>query len=121
MEEFLKKSLVQKYKYTIVIVVAYYVLPIFVYLLPVKHPSDSMIYALYLWCIIIPLVIFISSIIFAIYNGLQWYFSLRVAVLWLLYMVVFGAQSLAFAGVYFVISLVGQCIGAWFKDKKIAL
>ena len=77
MEEFLKKSMVQKYKYTIVIVV--------------------------------------------VYNGLQWYFSLRVAVLWLLYMVVFGAQSLAFAGVYFVISLVGQCIGAWFKDKKIVL
>ena len=121
MEEFLKKSMVQKYKYTIVIFVVYYILPIFVYLLPVRHPSDSMIYALYLWCIIIPLVIFISSIIFAIYNGLQWYFSLRVAVLWLLYMVVFGAQSLAFGGVYFVISLVGQCIGAWFKDKKIVL
>ena len=34
MEEFLKKSLVQKYKYTIVIVVVDYVLPIFVYLLP---------------------------------------------------------------------------------------
>ena len=61
MEEFLKKSLVQKYKYTIVIVVVYYILPIFVYLLPVRHPSDSMIYALYLWCIIIPLVFFIAS------------------------------------------------------------
>ena len=118
MEEFLKKSLVQKYKYTIVIVVVYYVLPIFVYLLPARHPSDSMIYALYLWCIIIPLVIFISSIIFAIYNDLQWYFTLRVAILWLLYMVIFGAGSLMFVGAYFVISLTGQLIGAYLKNKK---
>jgi hypothetical protein len=36
-------------------------------------------------------------------------------------MVVFGAQSLGFVCIYFVISLFGQCIGAWFKDKNSVL
>lgn len=118
MEDFLKKCLVHKYKYTILIAVSYYVLPLFAYVLPVNHPSDRMIIGVYFWFIIIPLIILIMSIIFAIYNDLQWYFALRVAILWLFYMVIFGAGSLMFVCAYFVISLTGQLIGAYLKNKK---
>ena len=118
MEDFLKKCLFHKYKYTILIAVTYYVLPLFAYVLPVNHPSDRVIIGVYFWFIITPLIILIMSIIFAIYNDLQWYFALRVAILWLLYMVIFGAGSLMFVGAYFVISLTGQLIGAYLKNKK---
>lgn len=118
MEDFFKKCLFYKHKYTIVIVLTYYVLPFFTYVLSLIHPSGRMIFGLYIWLIIIPLIIFIMSMIFAIYNDLQWYFALRVAILWLIYMVIFGAESLMFAGAYFVISLAGQLLGAYFKDKK---
>lgn len=118
MEDFFEKCLNHKHKYTIVIVVTYYVLPFFAYMLSLNHPSGRMIFGLYIWFIITPLIILIMSIIFAIHNGLQWYFALRVAVLWLLYMVLFGAGSLMFAGAYLFASLVGQLIGAYFKDKK---
>lgn len=87
-------------------------------MLPVDHPSDRMIIGVYFWFIITPLIILIMSIIFGIYNDFQWYFALRVAILWLLYMVIFGAGSLMFVGAYFVISLTGQLIGAYLKNKK---
>ena len=116
MEEILKKVFIEKYKYSIVIAISYYILPFSVYIVPVEDPFDRAILFAYIVLAVIPLVL---SIIFAIRNGFYWYFSFRIFILCLAYMLFTGISILMFCAGYFIVSVIGQCIGAFIRDHKL--
>ena len=110
MEEILRKILIEKYKYTVVIAVSYYILPFLIYLIPVDDPFDRMT--------VIPFILLVLSIIFAMDNGFHWYFSFRVFILCLAYMIFTGASVFIYCGILFIVSLTGQSIGAFIRTHK---
>ena len=119
MEEILRKILIEKYKYTVVIAVSYYILPFLIYLIPVDDPFDRAILFAYIVIAVIPLILLVLSIIFAIRNGFYWYFSFRIFILCLAYMLFTGISILMFCVGYFIVSVIGQCIGAFIRDHKL--
>jgi len=68
MEEILKKVFIEKYKYSIVIAISYYILPFLVYIVPVEDPFDRVILFAYIVMAAIPLILLVLSIIFAMSN-----------------------------------------------------
>ena len=119
MEEILKKVFIEKYKYSIVIAISYYILPFLVYVVPVEDPFDRAILFAYIVIAAIPLILLVLSIIFAVRNGFHWYFSFRIFILCLAYMVFTGISILMFCAGYFIVSVIGQCIGAFIRDHKL--
>ena len=118
MEEILKKVFIEKYKYSIVIAISYYILPFLVYIVPVEDPFDRAILFAYIVIAVIPLILLVLSIIFAIRNGFYWYFSFRVFILCLAYMIFTGASIFIYCGILFIVSLTGQSIGAFIRTHK---
>ena len=119
MEEIFKKVSIDKYKYSIVIAISYYILPFSVYIVPVEDPFDRAILFAYIVIAVIPLILLVLSIIFAIRNGFYWYFSFRIFILYLAYMLFTGISILMFCVGYFIVSVIGQCIGAFIRDHKL--
>ena len=122
MEEILKKVFIEKYKYSIVIAISYYILPFLVYIVQVEDPFDRAILFAYIVIAVIPLILLVLSIIFAIRNGFHWYFSFRIFILclaYMLYMLFTGISILMFCVGYFIVSVIGQCIGAFIRDHKL--
>ena len=119
MEEILRKILIEKYKYTVVIAVSYYILPFLIYLIPVDDPFDRMTLFALAVIAVIPFILLVLSIIFAMSNGFYWYFSFRIFILCLAYMLFTGIGILMFCAGYFIVSVIGQCIGAFIRDHKL--
>ena len=119
MEEILKKVFIEKYKYSIVIAISYYIVPFAVYIVPVEDPVDRAILFAYIVMAVIPLILLVLSIIFAMSNGFYWYFSFRIFILCLAYMLFTGISILMFCAGYFIVSVIGQCIGAFIRDHKL--
>lgn len=117
-EEILRKILIEKYKYTVVIAVSYYILPFLIYLIPVDDPFDRMTLFALAVIAVIPFILLVLSIIFAMDNGFHWYFSFRVFILCLAYMIFTGAGIFIYCGILFIISLTGQSIGAFIRTHK---
>ena len=114
----MKKVFIEKYKYSIVIAISYYILPFSVYIVPVEDPFDRAILFAYIVIAVIPLILLVLSIIFAIRNGFYWYFSFRIFILCLAYMLFTGIGILMFCVGYFIVSLTGQSIGASIRTHK---
>lgn len=119
MEEILRNVFIEKYKYSIVIAISYYILPFLVYIVPVEDPFDRAILFAYIVLAVIPLILLVLSIIFAIRNGFYWYFSFRIFILCLAYMLFTGISILMFCVGYFIVSIIGQCIGAFIREHKL--
>lgn len=119
MEEILKKVFIEKYKYSIVIAISYYILPFSVYIVPVEDPFDRAILFAYIVIAVIPLILLVLSIIFAMSNKFHWYFSFRIFILCLAYMLFTGIGILMFCVGYFIVSVIGQCIGAFIREHKL--
>ena len=117
MEDFFKKCLFSNYKYSIIIAVSYYLLPPISLIVPVKDAWDRPFIFLIISFILIPLIIFITSMVFASYHILQWYFSLRIFILGLPY-ILFGTPLLIVGAVFFVISIIGQYIGTLIYENS---
>ena len=115
----MKKVFIEKYKYSIVIAISYYILPFLVYILPVEDPFDRAILFAYIVIAAIPLILLVLSIIFAMSNKFHWYFSFRIFILCLAYMLFTGIGILMFCVGYFIVSVIGQCIGAFIRDHKL--
>ena len=114
----MKKVFIEKYKYSIVIAISYYILPFLVYVVPVEDPFDRAILFAYIVMAVIPLILLVLSIIFAMDNGFHWYFSFRVFILCLAYMIFTGAGIFIYCGILFIVSLTGQSIGAFIRTHK---
>ena len=67
----------------------------------------------------IPLILLVLSIIFAMSNRFHWYFSFRIFILCLAYMLFTGIGILMFCVGYFIVSVIGQCIGAFIREHKL--
>ncbi len=120
----MKKVFIEKYKYSIVIAISYYILPFLVYVVPVEDPFDRAIFDrailfAYIVIAVIPLILLVLSIIFAMSNKFHWYFSFRIFILCLAYMLFTGIGILMFCVGYFIVSVIGQCIGAFIREHKL--
>lgn len=115
----MKKVFIEKYKYSIVIAISYYILPFSVYIVSVEDPFDRAILFAYIVIAVIPLILLVLSIIFAMSNKFHWYFSFRIFILCLAYMLFTGVGILMFCVGYFIVSVIGQCIGAFIRDHKL--
>ena len=115
----MKKVFIEKYKYSIVIAISYYILPFSVYIVPVEDPFDRAILFAYIVIAVIPLILLVLSIIFAMSNKFHWYFLFRIFILCLAYMLFTGIGILMFCVGYFIVSVIGQCIGAFIRDHKL--
>lgn len=117
MKYLFEKYVLEKWKYYIIIAVSYYLLPLIAYLLIIcftpadeQDPLGAGLILGFIIFIAAPITVFITSIVFAVKNDFKWYFSTVVALLWLPY-IIFGALTLIFCGVFFIISVFGQLIG----------
>ena len=98
----MKKVFIEKYKYSIVIAISYYILPFLVYIVPVEDPFDRAILFAYIVIAAIPLILLVLSIIFAMSNRFHT-----------------GIGILMFCVGYFIVSVIGQCIGAFIREHKL--
>ncbi|MDO4701270.1 MAG: hypothetical protein Q4A47_01455 [Erysipelotrichaceae bacterium] len=93
--------------YLLILILFYVLLP-----LGIKDTGSGMFILIGL----LPILVFLLSIVFGIKNGVQWHFSVLVALLWIPFIYFyFNDSAMVYAAIYGVLSLVGQWIGSFFK------
>jgi len=103
MEELLRKYIIKNYRYFIAICVVYYLCPILMLL------GNDVIVLMSLSIKYIPVVVLITSIIFATKNNFHLYFSCITAILWIPVLII-KFDFIIIIIILFVISLTGQLL-----------
>lgn len=103
----MKKEFFNYISYLLILILFYVLLP-----LGIKDTGSGMFILIGL----LPILVFLLSIVFGIKNGVQWHFSVLVALLWIPFIYFyFNDSAMVYAAIYGVLSLVGQWIGSFFK------
>ena len=97
------KEWIKKYTVYIVIAMMYYFIPLHL----VKDTGSG----IFLLLIVIPVIVFLISLVFAKKNGFRWYFSVIVGLLWFPNVFTLNDSASSYIIIYGVISFVGQLIG----------
>lgn len=97
------KEWIKKYIVYIVIAKMYYFIPLYL----VKDTGSG----IFLLLIVIPVIVFLISLIFATKNGFRWYFSVIVGLLWFPNVFILNDSAGSYIMIYGAISLIGQLIG----------
>lgn len=97
------KEWIKKYIVYIVIAMMYYFIPLYL----VKDTGSG----IFLLLMVVPTIVFLISLIFAIKNGFRWYFSVIVGLLWFPNVFILNDSASSYIIIYGVISIVGQLIG----------
>ena len=97
------KEWIKKYTVYIVIAMMYYFIPLYL----VKDTGSG----IFLLLIVIPVIVFLISLVFAKKNGFRWYFSVIVGLLWFPNVFTLNDSASSYIIIYGVISIVGQLIG----------
>ena len=97
------KAFMKKYYVYILVMLAFYVAA----LLLCRDTGSAMFTLLCL----LPVILFILSLIYAKMNGFKWYLSIIIGLLWLPAIIYLNESASIYALIYGVISFVGQGIG----------
>lgn len=97
------KEWIKKYTVYIVIAMMYYFIPLYL----VKDTGSG----IFLLLIVIPVIVFLISLVFAKKNGFRWYFSVIIGLLWFPNVFILNDSASSYIIIYGVISLMGQLIG----------
>ncbi len=97
------KEWIKKYTVYIVIAMMYYFIPLYL----VKDTGSG----IFLLLMVIPIIVFLISLVFAIKNGFRWYFSVIVGLLWFPNVFILNGSASSYTMVYGAISFIGQLIG----------
>lgn len=97
------KEWIKEYTVYIVIAMMYYFIPLYL----VKDTGSG----IFLLLMVIPIIVFLISLVFAIKNGFKWYFSIIVGLLWFPNVFILNDSASSYIIIYAVISLMGQLIG----------
>ena len=98
------KAFIKKYYVYILVMLAFYVaVPL------LCRDTGSAIFTL---LCLLPVILFILSLVYAKMNGFKWYLSLAVALLWLpIVFIYYNESAMIYALIYGVISFIGQGVG----------
>ena len=97
------KAFIKKYYVYILVMLAFYVTA------PLLCRDTGS--AMFTLLILLPVVLFILSLIYAKMNGFKWYLSIIIGLLWLPAIIYFNESATIYALIYGVISFVGQGVG----------
>ena len=97
------KAFIKKYYVYILVMLAFYVAA------PLLCRDTGS--AMFTLLILLPVVLFILSLIYAKMNGFKWYLSIIIGLLWLPAIIYFNESATIYALIYGVISFVGQGVG----------
>ena len=98
------KAFIKKYYVYILVMLAFYVAA------PLLCRDTGS--AMFTLLCLLPVVLFILSLIYAKMNGFKWYLSLAVALLWLpTVFIYYNESAMIYAFIYGVISFAGQGVG----------
>lgn len=97
------KEWIKKYTVYIVVAMMYYCIPLYL----VKDTGSG----IFLLLMVIPIIVFLISLVFAIKNGFKWYFSIIVGLLWFPNVFILNDSASSYTMVYGAISFIGQLIG----------
>lgn len=104
------KEWIKKYIVYIVIAIMYYFIPLYL----VKDTGSG----IFLLLIVIPVIVFLISLIFATKNGFRWYFSVIVGLLWFPNVYILNDSASSYTMVYGAISFIGQLIGTLLRKYR---
>ena len=97
------KALIKKYYVYILVMLAFYVAaPL------LCRDTGSAIFTL---LCLLPVILFILSLVYAKMNGFKWYLSIIIGLLWLPAIIYLNESASIYALIYGVISFVGQGVG----------
>ena len=97
------KAFIKKYYVYILVMLAFYVAA------PLLCRDTGS--AMFTLLILLPVVLFILSLIYAKMNGFKWYLSIIIGLLWLPAIIYLNESATIYALIYGVISFVGQGVG----------
>ena len=97
------KEWIKKYTVYIIIAMRYYFIPLYL----VKDTGSG----IFLLLMVIPTIVFLISLVFAIKNGFKWYFSIIVGLLWFPNVFILNDSASSYIMIYGAISFGGQLIG----------
>lgn len=104
------KEWIKKYTVYIVIAIMYYFIPLYL----VKDTGSG----IFLLLIVIPVIVFLISLVFAKKNGFRWYFSVIIGLLWFPNVFILNDSASSYIIIYGVISFVGQLIGFFLRKYR---
>lgn len=104
MKELSRKYIIKNYRYFVAICVVYYLCPVLMLL------GNDVIVLMSLSIKYIPVVVLITSIIFATKNNFHLYFSCITAILWIPVLII-KFDFIIIMIILFIISLTGQLLG----------
>ena len=104
------KEWIKKYTVYIVIAIMYYFIPLYL----VKDTGSGIFRLL----MVIPTIVFLISLIFAIKKGFRWYFSVIVGLLWFPNVFILNDSASSYTMVYGAISFIGQLIGTLLRKYR---
>ena len=103
------KEWIKKYTVYIVIAMMYYCIPLYL----VKDTGSG----IFLLLMVIPIFVFLISLVFAIKNGFRWYFSIVLGLLWIPNLFLLNDSATLYMLMYSGISFIGQFVGIVLKNK----
>ncbi|EEW37966.1 hypothetical protein NQ540_03960 [Granulicatella adiacens ATCC 49175] len=103
------KEWIKKYTVYIVIAMMYYCIPLYL----VKDTGSG----IFLLLMVIPIFVFLISLVFAIKNGFRWYFSIVLGLLWIPNLFLLNDSATIYILMYSGISFIGQFVGIVLKNK----
>ena len=103
------KEWIKKYTVYIVIAMMYYFIPLYL----VKDTGSG----IFLLLMVIPIIVFLISLVFAIKNGFRWYFSIVLGLLWIPNLFLLNDSATIYILMYSGISFIGQFVGIVLKNK----
>ena len=104
------KEWIKKYTVYIVIAIMYYFIPLYL----VKDTGSG----IFLLLMVIPIIVFLISLVFAIKNGFKWYFSIIVGLLWFPNVFILNDSASSYIMIYGAISFWGQLIGFFLRKYR---
>ena len=97
------KEWIKKYTVYIVIAMLYYFIPLYL----VKDTGSG----IFLLLMVIPIIVFLISLVFAIKNGFRWYFSIIVGLLWFPNVFILNDSASSHIMIYGPTSFIAQPMG----------
>lgn len=104
------KEWIKKYTVYIVIAMMYYFIPLYL----VKDTGSG----IFLLLMVIPIIVFLISLVFAIKNGFRWYFSIIVGLMWFPNGFILNDSASSYIIIYGAISFIGQLIGFFLRKYR---
>ena len=91
----------------VVVALLYYLIPVFL----IQDTGSAMFFIL----IGIPVIVFVSSMLFTLRNRYQWYFPVVIGLLWIPNIFLLNDSATIYILVYAVVSFIGQLAGILLK------